>query len=44
LRVFDIFKVNMYLAGALIVLPMAVISFTLNKKCVFKEQAQNETD
>lgn len=38
LKVFSIYKVDMYLAGALLLLPTAVLSFMLNKKFVFKEQ------
>jgi len=40
LRVFEIFKVNMYFAGAVLVLPMAILSFGLNKKFVFKPEGQ----
>jgi len=36
LWIFDQFKFNMYIAGALLLAPMAVISFILNKKFVFK--------
>jgi len=35
LAVFDFFGVDMYLAGALLLAPMAVISFFLNKYHVF---------
>lgn len=35
LKVFQLFQVNMFLAGALLILPSAVISFLLNKKFVF---------
>ncbi|ADV47280.1 GtrA family protein [Nitratifractor salsuginis] len=35
LAVFDFLGVNMYLAGALLLAPMAVISFLLNKYFVF---------
>jgi putative flippase GtrA len=35
LAVFDFFGVDMYLAGALLLAPMAVISFLLNKYHVF---------
>jgi len=38
LRIFNIFNINMFIAGAVLVLPMAVISFTLNQKFVFKEK------
>lgn len=37
LKVFNAFNVDMYLAGAAMLLPMAVIAFILNRKCVFKE-------
>lgn len=40
LRVFEQIKFNMYYAGAVLVLPMAVLSFTLNKKFVFKPEKQ----
>jgi len=36
LGVFDFLKVNMYLAGAVLVLPMAMVAFVLNKSLVFK--------
>lgn len=36
LKIFAYFKVNMYLAGAVLVLPMALFSYLLNKKLVFK--------
>lgn len=42
LKIFKLFNINMYLAGALIILPMALISFVLNKQFVFKEKKQNE--
>lgn len=35
LRVFSIFQVNMFVAGALLIPPLAIISFLLNKKYVF---------
>lgn len=35
LAIFDRFQVNMYAAGALLLAPMAVISFLLNKYFVF---------
>lgn len=37
LKVFNSFKVDMYLAGAVLLLPMAVIAFILNRNLVFKE-------
>lgn len=37
LKVFNFIKVDMYLAGAVLLLPMAVIAFILNKNFVFKE-------
>lgn len=36
LRVFKLYKFDMYLAGFLLLPPTAVIAFTLNKKFVFK--------
>ena len=36
LGVFNFFKVDMYLAGATLILPMAIIAFVLNKNLVFK--------
>ena len=36
LGVFNFFKVNMYLAGAVMLLPMAMVAFVLNKNLVFK--------
>ncbi len=36
LKVFKFYEVNMYLAGALVLLPLAVIAFLLNKKFVFR--------
>ena len=38
LKIFDTFKFNMYVAGLLLIFPMAAISFTLNSKYVFKEK------
>ncbi|MFA5793885.1 MAG: GtrA family protein [Candidatus Brocadiia bacterium] len=38
LKIFNMLEVNMYLAGAILILPLAVLSFILNKKYVFKEQ------
>lgn len=35
LRIFSIFNANMYLAGAVLVLPMALLGFILQKKFVF---------
>lgn len=35
LALFDLFSINMYLAGALLLVPMAIISFLLNKYHVF---------
>lgn len=37
LKVFNAFNVDMYLAGAAMLLPMAVIAFILNRNFVFKE-------
>jgi putative flippase GtrA len=36
LRIFDYFKIDMYLAGALILIPLAIISFILHKTFVFR--------
>ncbi|MBF0560147.1 MAG: GtrA family protein [Nitrospirae bacterium] len=36
LGVFNYFKVDMYLAGAAMLLPMAMVGFVLNKNLVFK--------
>ncbi len=36
LGVFNFFKVDMYLAGAVMILPMAMVAFVLNKRLVFK--------
>lgn len=35
LTLFDLFGINMYLAGALLLAPMAIVSFLLNKYHVF---------
>lgn len=35
LKVFNLFRVSNYLAGAILILPTAVIAFLLNKKWVF---------
>lgn len=35
LKVFDLLKINMFLAGGLLLLPAAVISYMLNRKFVF---------
>ena len=40
LRVFDILKCNIYIAGAVLILPMAILAFSLNKKFVFKQERQ----
>lgn len=37
LKVLNSYKISMFVAGGLILIPMSVISFTLNKKFVFKE-------
>ncbi len=34
--IFEIFRVSNYLAGALMILPVAIVGFLLNKKFVFK--------
>jgi putative flippase GtrA len=36
LKIFNFFKVDLYLAGAVMLLPMAVVAFILNKNIVFK--------
>ena len=36
LKVFNLYGVSNLIAGAIIVLPMAIISFSLNKKLVFR--------
>ncbi len=36
LGVFNFYRVNMYLAGAVMILPMAMLAFVLNKSLVFK--------
>lgn len=38
LRIFKTLSVNMYIAGGILVLPLAILSFILNKKYVFKER------
>lgn len=35
LKVFSSFNANMYIAGAVFILPMALLTFVLQKKCVF---------
>ena len=37
LKVFNMLQMNMYLAGAILIVPSAILSFILNKKLVFKE-------
>jgi putative flippase GtrA len=37
LKVFDVFKINMFLAGAFLILPVALFSFMLQKKFVFPQ-------
>ncbi|MFZ3171878.1 MAG: GtrA family protein [Carboxydocellales bacterium] len=37
LKIFDALKINLYLAGILLILPTAIISFHLNKRYVFKQ-------
>ncbi len=36
LKVFNLYRLNMYVAGLIVLLPMAMIAFVLNKKFVFK--------
>jgi putative flippase GtrA len=40
LKVMDSFQMNMILSGAIILLPLAVLSFLLNKKYVFRVNNQ----
>lgn len=40
LRCFEMINFNMYFAGAILVFPMAVLSFTMNKRFVFKPEEQ----
>jgi putative flippase GtrA len=35
LKVFDTFQISMFIAGAVIILPMAAVAFLLNKYLVF---------
>jgi putative flippase GtrA len=44
LSVFNRFHVDLYLAGAILIVPMALISFLLNKRFVFKENFLNASD
>ncbi len=37
LGVFNFYRVDMYLAGAVMILPMAMLAFVLNKSLVFRE-------
>ncbi|MBP2665395.1 MAG: GtrA family protein [Firmicutes bacterium] len=36
LKIMDAYSIDMYVAGALILLPMALLSYVLNKKFVFE--------
>jgi len=36
LRIFEIQNINMYIAGAVLILPMALISYIINKRFVFQ--------
>jgi putative flippase GtrA len=38
LRMLNNFDINLFLSGAIILLPISVVSFVLNKKFVFKEK------
>lgn len=38
LKIFTHFNVSMYFAGAILVLPMALVSFLLNRKFVFNKE------
>jgi putative flippase GtrA len=40
LKIFHAFDVNLYLAGALLILPMAVLSYFLNRNFVFIDDAR----
>lgn len=40
LKIFKHFDVDMYLAGAVMLLPMAILAFLLNRKFVFVTQAR----
>lgn len=46
LKLFTIYGVNNLIAGAIIVLPMALVSFTLNKRLVFRalSKKQNQAE
>ena len=37
LKIFSVFNSNMYFAGAILILPMALIAYTLQKKFVFRK-------
>ena len=41
LKVFDLFNINLYMAGLVLLLPMAVVSFILMKRFVFKKESKN---
>jgi putative flippase GtrA len=41
LKIFSVLHLNLYVAGAMALLPVAVISFTLNKKYVFCDNCNN---
>lgn len=42
LKIFEFFKVNMFLAGAILLFPMALITFVLNKKFVFVKEQETQ--
>lgn len=44
LYIFEQFAINMYLAGALLLLPMAVFSFLMNRHFVFQNRRNNEKE
>jgi putative flippase GtrA len=44
LRIFDYYRYNLYLAGLLLILPMAAISFALQRKFVFRGTPKNAAD
>lgn len=44
LRLFNTYHVNMYLAGALLLVPITLISFTLHNNVVFKERVSHACD
>ena len=43
LKIFDIYSVNMLIAGAILILPSAILSYFLNKSLVFCEKSDKLT-